>query len=405
MSVEPLNENKINWKVNITILWLCIFLCCSSYTMCIPFLPVYLLRELHVAQQDIGLWSAIAFSITFIFSTIMAPIWGALADYIGQKKMAIRAGLGLSLTYLLSAVAQDVYQMVAIRALCGFLSGFVPACMSLGSQSLPETKMGWGMGLLQTAMASGMILGPLMGGYLSSWFGMRTCFMMSCVALFFNAIAIIIVAKDLNYDKFPGFKNLHLIKDVQESLSNKKLLFAMSMFLVVQSCNLLTQPLITIYVGELMGAVNDESVKMAGIIFSMAGISGIVAAPQWGKWGQRYGYLKIFCVAAGIAGFIDLFQMFIQTVWQFVFIQFAFGLFLAGCVPNVNASLTEIVDKKSRGKAFGLCASATQFGGVVGPMVGSCLALFLPNRLVLVFVGVALLVTSAFTYITRVRND
>jgi DHA1 family multidrug resistance protein-like MFS transporter len=48
--------------------------------------------------------------------------------------------------------------------------------MSLISSTLPEERMGWGMGMMQTAVASGSILGPLMGGYLSAWFGMRMSF-------------------------------------------------------------------------------------------------------------------------------------------------------------------------------------------------------------------------------------
>lgn len=402
--MDKQQDNNINWKVNLGILWACVFLCASSYTMCVPFLPVYMLRELQVSQEDIGFMSATAFSITFFFSSTMAPIWGALADHIGQKKMAMRAGFGLSLTYFLSAIVTNSYQFIAVRAVCGFLAGFVPACMSLCSQSLPEHRMGWGMGLMQTSLASGTILGPLMGGYLSSWFGMRSCFYIAGVALSLAGIAVMIVAKDLQYDKLGKLKDLHLIGDLKESLKNKKLLFVMSMFLVIQSCTLLVQPLITIYVGELMGGVTDESVKMSGLIFSMAGLSGILAAPFWGKKGQLKGYLKVFCVAAGIAGFINLFQVFIQDVWQFLIIQFVYGLFLAGCVPNINASLTEITDKKSRGKAFGLCTSANQFGGVMGPMAGSLLASFMNTRFVLVTVGLILMTTAFYTYQSRVKG-
>ena len=111
-------------------------------------------------------------------SAVMAPYWGALADHVGQRKMAIRAGYGLALTYFLTGVCQDVYQLLLVRIVCGVVAGFVPACMSMASSSLPEERMGWGMGLMQTAVASGTIMGPLMGGYLSSWFGMRACLLL-----------------------------------------------------------------------------------------------------------------------------------------------------------------------------------------------------------------------------------
>ena len=174
MSIQAFtSDNKSRWKANLPVLWLGVFLCCASYTMCIPFLPVYLLRELHVAQPDVNFWAGITFAVTFMGSAVMAPYWGALADHVGQRKMAIRAGYGLALTYFLTGVCHDVYQLLLVRIVCGVVAGFVPACMSMASSSLPEERMGWGMGLMQTAVASGTIMGPLMGGYLSSWFGMR----------------------------------------------------------------------------------------------------------------------------------------------------------------------------------------------------------------------------------------
>ena len=112
-------------------------LCCASYTSCIPFLPVYLLRDLGVAPEEVNFWAGLSFAVTFLGCTIMAPYWGALADHVGQRKMALRAGYGLALTYFLTGVCQNVYQLLAVRALCGVVAGFVPACMSMASSSLP----------------------------------------------------------------------------------------------------------------------------------------------------------------------------------------------------------------------------------------------------------------------------
>ena len=105
---------------------------------------------------------------------------------------------------------------------------------------------------------------------------------------------------------------------------------------------MILQPLITMYVGQLMGKVDDEAVQMAGIIFSLAGISGIMAAPFWGKRGQRYGYVRTFCYITLGAGVVNLFQFFTTDVYQFAVVQFVFGLFLAGAIPNINANLAEV---------------------------------------------------------------
>ena len=404
MSVLSATENQnIYWKRNLPVLWIGVFLCCASYTSCIPFLPVYLLRELNVGQADVNYWAGLTFSITFLGCSVMAPYWGALADHVGQRKMAVRAGFGLALTYFLTGLCQNVYQLLLLRALCGVVAGFVPACMSMASSSLPEHKMGWGMGLMQTAVASGSIMGPLLGGYLSSWFGMRMSFFVGSTALFVATVAVVVIVKDMTVLQKGSSGAVTLLHDLRESLRNKELLYVMLMFFIVQSCIMLIQPLITIYVGQLMGTMGDEAIKASGIIFSLAGFAGIIAAPFWGKRGQRFGYIRTFAVVTFIAGFINLFQVFIANVWQFAAIQFVYGLFLAGAVPNINANLTVVTDKNTRGKAFGLVTSAQQFGGVVGPLLGGFLGALMATRYVLVTTGCILMCLALYSYITRGR--
>ena len=398
------NTKNTVWKKNLPVLWLGVFLCCASYTSCIPFLPVYLLRELGVAPEEVNFWAGISFAVTFLGCTVMAPYWGALADHVGQRKMAIRAGYGLALSYFLTGACQDMYQLIGVRILCGLVAGFVPACMSMASSSLPESRMGWGMGLMQTAMASGSIMGPLMGGYMASWFGMRMSFYVGSLALFAATTAVMLVVRDMTILQKGDFSAISLWRDLKDSLCNKELRFIMFMFFMIQTCVMTIQPLITLYVGQLMGAMGDEAVKMSGVIFSLAGFAGILAAPFWGKRGQRYGFVRIFALVTFAAGFINLFQVFIQDVWQFAAIQFIYGLFLAGAVPNINADLTVVTDKNTRGKAFGLSTSANQFGGVVGPLLGGALGAVLATRYVLVATGCILMCMGAYSYATRVRS-
>lgn len=403
-TINEENEKNTIWKKNLPVLWIAVFLCCASYTSCIPFLPVYLLRELDVPSSEVNFWAGISFAVTFLGCTIMAPYWGALADHVGQRKMALRAGYGLALTYFLTGLCQNEYQLIVVRILCGVVAGFVPACMSMASSSLPENRMGWGMGLMQTALSSGTIMGPLMGGYMASWFGMRMSFYVGSLALFAGTVAVMLVVKDLTILQTGSFSASSLWHDLKDSLRNKELHFIMFMFFMIQTCVMTIQPLITMYVGQLMGSMGDEAMKMSGVIFSLAGFAGIVAAPFWGKRGQRYGYVRIFALVTFTAGFINLFQVFIQDVWQFAAIQFIYGLFLAGAVPNINANLTVVTDKATRGKAFGLSTSANQFGGVVGPLLGGALGAVMSTRYVLVATGCILMGMGLYTYLTRAHK-
>lgn len=47
------------------------------------------------------MWSGLTFSVTFLVSAIVSPMWGSLADRKGRKLMLLRASLGMAIAILL----------------------------------------------------------------------------------------------------------------------------------------------------------------------------------------------------------------------------------------------------------------------------------------------------------------
>ena len=197
---------------------------------------------------------------------------------------------------------------------------------------------------------------------------------------------------------------MHVVRDLRLALQNRGLLYVMFMFFLVQTCIMTIQPLITLYVEKLMGGAGDASVTMSGWIFSLAGIAGIIASPYWGKRGQRKGFVRTLCLVLFCAGSVNLCQVFVGNIWEFAVIQFIYGLFLSGAVPNINSTLVEVTPPEMRGKAFGLTTSAQQFGGVVGPLLGGFLGDHMPTKFVLFTTGVILLSAALYTVRTRLRK-
>ncbi len=62
----------------------------ASYTMIIPFLPIFLL-DLGVTADHVKMWSGVIFAATFLVAAVLAPYWGRRADRSGKKKMIMRA--------------------------------------------------------------------------------------------------------------------------------------------------------------------------------------------------------------------------------------------------------------------------------------------------------------------------
>ena len=58
----------MNWKIVLAVLTCSTVLMSASYTMLVPFLPMYLIVELGVDQADVAWWCSLIFSVTFLIS-------------------------------------------------------------------------------------------------------------------------------------------------------------------------------------------------------------------------------------------------------------------------------------------------------------------------------------------------
>lgn len=172
-----------NWRVVLAVLTCSTVLMSASYTMLIPFLPMYLIQELGVETAEVNWWSSIIFAVSFLISGIFAPIWGAMSDKGSRKLMALRAASCLAITYFLGSIVQTPWQLFWVRVLQGLSAGLWPAQLAIATSVIPHKKIGFCMGLLQAGLTAGHVLGPLVGGFLADVFGMRMTFQIAAIAL------------------------------------------------------------------------------------------------------------------------------------------------------------------------------------------------------------------------------
>ncbi len=97
--------------------------------------------------------------------------------------MLIRSGYSLAALYFLNYFVQNPYELLAVRIFQGLLAGYVPASTALVATNTPDKHVGYALGVMSTAGATGGIVGPLIGGVVSHWFGNRAAFLFFQVRL------------------------------------------------------------------------------------------------------------------------------------------------------------------------------------------------------------------------------
>ncbi|GGA38897.1 MFS transporter [Paenibacillus physcomitrellae] len=381
---------NLPWKKNLYVLWCGVFCTSTAYSMVIPFLTLFINKDLGV-ESNVSFWSGLLFGVTFLASALIAPFWGSLADKYGRKPMLLRSGFSLCAVYLLMAVVQNPYELLVVRILSGLLAGYVPSAIALVGTNTPEKHVGYALGIMATAGASGSIVGPLLGGVLSKFIGYRECFLVAAFVVLMSAIIAWIGAKEENFDR--NRTRSHVMDDLKEASANRPLMRQLGVVLIVTASVMVLEPLLTLYVLEL-GSSHDNASLSSGVIFSAVGVATVVAAPIWGKIGQKIGYERTLMIGLLGGGLGNVLQLLFHNLVGFGILRFVYGLFFAAVYPGLNALIVKATTPEFRGRAFSLNQSSSQLGNMVGPIAGGTLGAYIPIPIVFLLNGVLLTATA-----------
>lgn len=147
----------------------------TGFGIIVPVFPQRL-EALGLGAETLALMEG-AFGLgMFLFSTPM----GILANRYGRKPLIVFALIGFVLTNLMLAYINIPTVFLLARFLEGaFVAGFMPASMAMIGDVIPQEKQGRWMGVMTTAQAGGIALGPAVGGVLYQAWGFTGPFLIS----------------------------------------------------------------------------------------------------------------------------------------------------------------------------------------------------------------------------------
>jgi len=380
--------------------------------MIIPFLPIYLL-ELGVPKDDVALWSGLVFGITFLIAGIMAPIWGKIADNKGKKRMALRAGFAIAVSYVLIGMVTDQYQLLMGRALVGFANGFYPAAMTMVSLSVDEKQVGRALGIFQTGLILGNVVGPFLGGAVESVVGMRPVFYISGIAVFIATLAVLFLVKEpkLNVENIASneqsskpVKSTSLREDFKVVQEQPVLVRLLWIYFFMQCVIMMLQPILALYVGDMQGTMEGAAI-ISGTILSIGGLAGSLTTNIWVRLGERRGYFRTISYCMLGSGVVLLLQSLPVGIWWFGVLQVLIGSCIVGINPSLSAAVTLNTEPGFRGRMFGMTTTAQQFGSMVGPVFASIVSTYIGISYVFSITGLLLLYMGFQSRKLSVRHD
>lgn len=359
-----------SWKVNLISVWFGCFFTGLAISQILPFLPLYISQLGVSSHEALSMWSGLTFSITFLISAIVSPMWGSLADRKGRKLMLLRASLGMAIAILLQAFATHVWQLFLLRGIMGLTSGYIPNAMALVASQVPRERSGWALSTLSTAQISGVIGGPLMGGFVADHIGLRAVFLITAMLLVVSFLVTLFLIKE----------GVRQVIKKSERLSGKAVFASLpypalviSLFfttMVIQLCNGSISPILALFIKSMMPDSNNIAF-LSGLIASVPGISALISAPRLGKLGDRIGTERILMATLICAVLLFFAMSWVTTPFQLGLLRFLLGFADGAMLPAVQTLLVKYSSDQITGRIFGYNQSFMYLGNVVGPLMGA----------------------------------
>jgi MFS transporter, DHA1 family, multidrug resistance protein len=365
--------NKDNRR-NLFILSFTLLVVMLGYGMAMPIMPFYI-EHFGAGGTELG-WLMSTYSL---MQLIFAPIWGILSDRHGRKPILAVGVLGYAITLLMFGLANSFVMLFVARSLSGILSSAtMPTAMAYIGDNTPQGEKSKGMGQLGAMVGLGVILGPLLGGLLSTDSLSLPFFIGSALAFIALLLVIFLLPESRpaslrtkegtpSYELPTAPRTRVLDIYLRTLLSPAGTLLLLVFIMSFGMTNF--QGMIGLYVVDKF-AFNTKQVGTVWMVmgFIMIIAQGFLVGPLTKKLGDltliRIGLL------GGAIGFVLVALAVDYTTTLLALGFFILSLALIG--PALNSYLSGFAGE-NQGTVMGMNSAANSLGRVVGPLWGGYL--------------------------------
>ncbi|MCS6965488.1 MAG: MFS transporter [Candidatus Kapabacteria bacterium] len=359
------------WRWNLRILWVAQLIAMVGMSAFLPFLPLYVRYLGHFAPPQAQWWSGLLIAAPFITAILATPVWGIVADRFGRKLVVVRAAFGLGITVFLMGLTTSVETLFVLRLLQGALSGFIAATTGFVAAETPPQRVGYALSLLQSATATGSVLGPLLGGIISDIVGMQWTFFLVGLLCIISGIT---VWRFVRESRKPGRAGvLSVLTPFRLVVKAPPVLGILGSIVVSQAAMMLPAPIFPLYLEQLQAPGKFLS-TVTGISVGGAGLMMALASPLWARYAERYGHRRTLLLCTTAAAAFYAVQALTPHYTLVVISRALVGAAVAGVLPTFYVLLSTHAPAMLRSSVMGVGSSATLLGNLLGPLLGSILA-------------------------------
>jgi len=148
-----------------------------------PIITVYI-GQLGIPHDHLARTAGMVMASSAFGSMLTSARLGALADRIGSGKVVVGCLLVTAAIMLPQAFVTQWWQLASLRLVMGMsMAGLLPAVTKRVRALVAEHRTGKTLGYLQSSTYAGQVIGPLIGGQIGAWVGLRDVFFVTAALL------------------------------------------------------------------------------------------------------------------------------------------------------------------------------------------------------------------------------
>jgi DHA1 family tetracycline resistance protein-like MFS transporter len=331
----------------------------------IPVLPTLILsfveQDVVRTAHYVGIFGTVWAAMQFVFS----PLLGALSDRFGRRPIILLSNFGLSLDYVLMALAPTLGWLFVGRVISGITAASITTAGAYIADVTPAEKRAAGFGMLGAAFGLGFILGPALGGVLGD-VDPRLPFWVAGGLSFANAMyGLFVLPESLPPEKRAAFswRRANPVGALKLLRRHPELSGLAIVAFVQQLAHYVYPSIFVLYAFHRYG----WSERTVGLTLAAVGV--LSAVVQGGLAGRIVARIRerrtlLLGLVAGIAGFaIYGWAPTSLAFWLAMPIMALWGL----ASPASQSLMTQRLEAHEQGQLQGALTSLMAFAGLLGP--------------------------------------
>lgn len=383
-------KDKINISPKVIILFT-VFLDVLGIGLIVPILPFYV-ESFNVSEIVVTL----LFAVFALFSFFSSPILGMLSDRIGRRPVLLMSLASSAIGWIIFAFSRTIFGLFLGRIIDGSAAGNISTAQNylidISKDKKDQTK---NLGLIGAIFGIGFIIGPLVGGVLSS-VSMKLPFIVVGVLATINTILAYFFLPETNHNRNTNKISLNPFSPIIKAFKNKIVLPLYLAWLFFGIAISLNQSIFALYIAQVF----SWTVIASGLLMALMGViisinQAFMLKKVWLKYFKE-SFLMVWTLIPFAIGYLIMALPF-KFAFLFGLIVTAFGHSIMRVV--MTSQIIGFSNKNEQGEMMGILASIMSLSMIVGPVLGGAIYVISPS-LPFIIASFILLITFVFVYKT-----